>query len=226
VAGGSWLAREPLATLQKVFGHFLSELDSGNGRFSMRIIGCLLATSILLGVCLQTALSQEPSANQAKSKRQPTRSFTVACKVKGFLVNNTLTVPTITVRDGDKGAVTDMGRTPIVIGEKSDKADKLPKLTAIEGSVVEATVYGTGKKTAILDLSFETSCECGAGTAKKDQVRFETQKFRVVESVTLGKKTVAEFGDIGLEIVVNALPKHESQSQKSQQKPTKSFAAD
>lgn len=171
----------------------------------MRILICLFAVFVLLNVGLQAIRSEEPAEQEKATETKSTQIYTVECRYAGKGKNTTWTLPIITLRDGEKKLIEDVGKKAFVFNAKSDGVNTPIKREATEGTTIEVTVIGNGKNTAVLDFSLQFSGNPSLKDKKKGQVRWHTGKSRVIESVTLGKKTVASFEDADLEFVVKAV---------------------
>jgi hypothetical protein len=155
----------------------------------------------------------EPASAQARPPKIIKQQYTVECHYAGKGKNMDWTLPVITVQDGIKTSLEDVGQKSFeYAAAQSDGANKPIKREATEGTTIEATVIGTEKNKAILDFSLQMSGNPALKDKKKDQVRWLTMKSRVIECVTLGEKTVASFEDADLEFVVEVLPENKQQT--------------
>jgi hypothetical protein len=168
----------------------------------MRITGCLLAVLMLLGAGMQSTLSEEPTADKPKPETKPVRQYAVKCHFVGEGMNN-LTTPEVIVNEGEEKLIADTQSKSVLLGKKTNKANTQAKRDLAEGITLDVTVQESDADQAILDLAVEMSCI--DGDVKKGQVRVNSEKFRVLDCVTLGKKTIAEFGHFNLEIMVSAV---------------------
>jgi hypothetical protein len=187
----------------------------------MRIAGCLLWGWVFLGMGLQAAFSEEPAVEQPKTEtkpalqesksdgqdakialqeKKPVRQYAVKFRFIGDGLSD-LTSPEVMVNEGEKKSLVDTESKSFLIGKKSEKSNKQAKRDLAEGIVAEAVVQANDEDQVVLDLTVEMSCISGSDP-KTGQVRWNAEKFRVIDCVTLGKKAIAEFGNFSLEIMV------------------------
>jgi hypothetical protein len=175
----------------------------------MRIVLSLFAVIVFLNVGLQATYCEEPAAQEKVTETKCVQQYTVECRYAGKGKNMNWTLPIITLRDGEKKLLEDVGKKTVVFRAESDVENNPIKREVTEGTTIEVTVIGNGKKTAVLDFSLQLSGNPAFRDKKDGQVRWLTGKSRVIECVTLGKKTVASFADADLEFVVKAVPEKE-----------------
>jgi hypothetical protein len=177
------------------------------GSLVMRIVGCLLFGLMFFGTGLQATFGEEPTAEPSKAEAKPVaqeakpvRQYAVKFRFIGEGLSD-LTSPEVMVNEGEKKMLVDTESKSFLIGKKKEKSNPQAKRELAEGIVAETTVQESDEDQVILDLAVEMSCISGTDP-KTGQVRWNAEKFRVIDSVTLDKKTIAEFGHFSLEIVV------------------------
>jgi hypothetical protein len=185
----------------------------------MRIMRYALAGLILFGMGLQATLSQSPPVDDPKSETKPVRQFAIEFCVA--VKDNTLKAPKLIVKDGEKKSCVDFSKPTLADGKTGDRASALAERELMEGTALEATVSGEGEDKAIVDLSCEFASVCRVGVNKPGQFRGNSEKHRVIECVTLGKKTVADFGFGSLEILVQAIPESQQVATRSPSAPSR-----
>jgi hypothetical protein len=171
-----------------------------------------------------------PDAEPVSTHKRPViiskQQYTVECHCAGKGKNMDWTLPIVTVQDGIKTSIEDVGQETFeYAAAQSDGANNPIKREATEGTTIEATVIGTEKNKAILDFSLQFSGHPALKGNKKGQVRWNTLKSRVIECVTLGEKTVASFEDADLELVVKVLPEKGTGTTKTPAKSKDKLAA-
>jgi len=174
----------------------------------MRISVGLFLVLTLINAGLPAILGEESAPSKTTTETKSTQQYTVECCYAGKGKNMTWTLPIMTLRDGEKKLFEDVGTKSFVFDAKTDGVNAPIKREATEGTTIEVTVIGNGNNTAVLDFSLQLSGNPAFRDHKKGQVRWLTGKSRVIECVTLGKKTVASFEDANLEFVVKAVPEN------------------
>jgi len=168
------------------------------------IVRCVSAVWTLLALGVSTTLGGEPAASQSKTKTISIQQYTVNCRVTskaGIL----LTTPKITVRVGQEWSISSESPKLFVIGTESDGISPVTR-EVTEGFRAEGTLLGDAKDKVILDISVEASGGPRSERVKEDGIRWKTEKWRAIEPVALGKKSVFAFDRMDLEVVVNAVP--------------------
>lgn len=158
----------------------------------MRTRAFLLAGFVLLLNGIQLARAEEGKA-QPSEPSQAERQFTVECRIisddpKGL----SFAPPKATVGEGQRAILADTSARSIVITEQPADGVQTPITRAVvEGTTIELMVTAHGPDKVILDLAIEMTGAKDVPAANGRSVRVAFEKGRVIECVTLGRKTAA-----------------------------------
>lgn len=171
----------------------------------MHIAAQLLAATVLLG-----AEASDRSNIQAETKTA--QRFQVVCHFSGTGIDGLTT--NLVVEDGKNvnAFCGDSERKSIVIGKNTDSP---MKRSVPHGISLDVHVTKSGDDKAILEVSFQLA-GVGTDTEEEGDANWMARKYQVIKRVPLGKKTVTSFGDFGMDVLVKAMPRSESDVTKPQ----------
>lgn len=121
-------------------------------------------------------------------------TYRVTCKVTCDTLS--FHTPVITVRDGERVTISDTSQTEHVIATRTDGDVTVPIARDLtQGSVFEITVLAVDQETVMIDVaatlqSVRPVARAGTG----DSLRLNTLSGRFMETLRLGEKSSASFG--------------------------------
>jgi hypothetical protein len=188
-------------------GRFLTKLRFCPTDGAMRTAVSLFAITVVSVGCFRSTLGDEPGPKQPAAVTASTRQYVVACWVVSDNPNElSFAVPKVTAWDGVKASISDTSQCPFVVAVKTEGGVDTPvKQSITEGTTLEMTVRGHGDDKAILDLTVELCSAKDAPSENGRSVRVSFEKGRLIECVSLGKKTKAPMHGWSIEVVVKAI---------------------